>query len=240
MPDVRRPASQAIDPTSNMVTVRVSWEDLSQDFLIHDSFLCKSSDFFAAALRGEWRESTERVVPLPAVLPEHFKLYYNWIYTGKIYSAPDGHIEKALKFESGTLFKKEMSSLIQCWILGHRLLDIRFTDTVMDTLILVGEDYPGYIDLKDDLKAIYTETMPRSSLRCFVTEYIVHCCKDKTLTETYGDVSLPEDFLKDLLSGLIEFRPYRIRPAPSMPRWRDDPCEFHEHTREGKPCWTTT
>ncbi|KAF2502313.1 hypothetical protein BU16DRAFT_4689 [Lophium mytilinum] len=236
MTEVRRPASQAVGIGSTVVTVRVSSTNRSQDFLIHDSFLVKSSDFFAAALRGEWRESIERVIPLPDLSPDHFNIYFHWLYSGKIYSAPDGYDKKPVQPQVETEFKGEMSSLVRCWTMGQRLMDTKFMDTVMDALIHLVEDAPSFINAKADVAVIYKETLPGSMLRRFIIEQIVQQCTEEFI-DHYGDVELPREFLQELLHGLAAVRG---KNRDNKPQWLKNPCAFHEHKREGKACYKDT
>jgi hypothetical protein len=44
------------------------------------------SELVRLALRGEWEEATERVIPLPDDEPAVFKVYQQWLYSGLIHT----------------------------------------------------------------------------------------------------------------------------------------------------------
>ncbi len=49
-------------------------------FIAHEHLLKEASPFFAKALEGEWKESTEGIVPLPDDEPVVFSLYLKFLY----------------------------------------------------------------------------------------------------------------------------------------------------------------
>lgn len=51
---------------------------------LHTAFATKSSDFFVAALKKEWKEGQGRVVRLPEANKKAFSLYTQWLYTDSV------------------------------------------------------------------------------------------------------------------------------------------------------------
>ncbi|QDS71371.1 hypothetical protein FKW77_002595 [Venturia effusa] len=52
-----------------------------QVFVVHESYLTKSSEFFKAALRNPFLESQTRVIELPKEKAEDFQVYVQWLYS---------------------------------------------------------------------------------------------------------------------------------------------------------------
>lgn len=67
-----------------MLTIRVGKEPFRIDFVAHQSVLTSRSEFFRAAMTGNWSEANSRVVKLPEDSPPIVALYLNYIYTGQL------------------------------------------------------------------------------------------------------------------------------------------------------------
>jgi hypothetical protein len=65
-----------------MLTVLVGDGDDKHDFTVHEDVICGCSEFFRKAMNGKWKESEERVVPLPQEDPEIFSMYLQACYVG--------------------------------------------------------------------------------------------------------------------------------------------------------------
>ncbi|GIZ43512.1 hypothetical protein CKM354_000673600 [Cercospora kikuchii] len=79
------PAEAAFDFSSPPIAIKVGSPN-PQMFYVDESVLRKSSKFFDAALKKEWKEGQQRTVDLPECDPEGFKVYINWLHSGKIYA----------------------------------------------------------------------------------------------------------------------------------------------------------
>jgi hypothetical protein len=53
-----------------------------QEFFVHQSLIVARSEFFAKALRGDWKEAHQRKVSLPDDEAEVFRLYLQLLYVG--------------------------------------------------------------------------------------------------------------------------------------------------------------
>jgi hypothetical protein len=110
---------------TKIIAVRVGPEPHHADFTIHEDLVRKSSLFFQAALSHEWRESQERIVKLPACHIAAFKLYTQWLYTGRLYALPAG--------PNASL--QESSNLVRGFFIGDYVQDVNFQDSIIDALI---------------------------------------------------------------------------------------------------------
>ncbi|KAF1983945.1 hypothetical protein K402DRAFT_295395, partial [Aulographum hederae CBS 113979] len=65
--------------------VYVEKGESNQMFHVYEDLIRSSSVIFDNALRPEWNESEERVVPLLDFDPETFDTYLKWLFTRKLY-----------------------------------------------------------------------------------------------------------------------------------------------------------
>jgi hypothetical protein len=110
---------------TKVVAVRVEMDPLHEDFTVHENLIHKSSGFFETCLSDNSRDPYGRIVKLPAYEPEDFMIYNQWLYSGRLHMTVNN--------EDKTLL--EVQSLIKGYILGHFLDDVKYMDTLIDTLI---------------------------------------------------------------------------------------------------------
>lgn len=65
---------------SQGICVRVGQQPQHKDFTVHEDLICSRSEFFKNAMNGSWRESDERMIPLPEDEPGTFALYLSLLY----------------------------------------------------------------------------------------------------------------------------------------------------------------
>jgi hypothetical protein len=100
--------------------------DPQKKFTIHGVVVKPRSEFVRLALRGEWKEATERVTPLLDDEPAVFKVYQQWLYSGLIHT-------REPKTDSD--FDEEYQLLAKAYIFGERIVDLDFKDCVADALV---------------------------------------------------------------------------------------------------------
>ncbi|TKA74560.1 hypothetical protein B0A55_04444 [Friedmanniomyces simplex] len=93
MSATRKPRSSLFRTRKQPITVIVGWRD--DIFYFYEDLLVQHSEFFAAAMRKQWREADERTVELPEDHAEHFELFASFINTGKIHSMQDDAADDA-------------------------------------------------------------------------------------------------------------------------------------------------
>lgn len=72
---------------SKEITIIVGDESapsLHTKLTVHESFLVEKSEFFQAACRNEWKETTSRIIILPEVEIDTFRAYLFWVYREQV------------------------------------------------------------------------------------------------------------------------------------------------------------
>jgi hypothetical protein len=108
-----------------IVTFRIG-RKASKDFVVHEGSIAPGSEFVRLALRGDWKEVKERIIPLPEDDPEVFAVYQQWLYHGRICTS-------TTDFEPGTMDEYEL--LVHAYILGDKFVDVGFKDCVTDAIL---------------------------------------------------------------------------------------------------------
>ena len=83
------------------VTVHVGEDDEQIEFVIHKSLLCTASDYFAAAIDGNFTEAHRNILELRDHCPMAFGVLYQYIYTGQVQPS---HYYTDCRIESDTLW----------------------------------------------------------------------------------------------------------------------------------------
>ncbi|KAL2074397.1 hypothetical protein VTL71DRAFT_8175 [Oculimacula yallundae] len=112
----------------------------------HKALLGFTSEFFDAALCGDFRESKTNIVRLPEETPEAVAGFLTW--------ACSGHIESPTCPE-------------ELWALGERLRSPKFMDEVMHLIFAVYGRYERWLSARG-AEVACDQTMPESKLRKYV------------------------------------------------------------------------
>lgn len=134
----------------------------SKTFTVHTSFAIKSSSFFRAALKNDWKEAREKRIDLPGTKVVDFQIYLQWLYTGRI--AELNYAESPAN----------SATLIRLCILGDYLGDSRFSNAVIDTLI-ENSSYvvSGMVFESSTVDLAWEKTSPGSPLRGLRVSFII-------------------------------------------------------------------
>jgi hypothetical protein len=97
-------------------------------FTVHENIVKAISEFVRLALRGDWAEASSRIIPLPEDEPAVFSVYQHWLYNGLIHTSRQGTNTSAESDE-------EYELLLEAYILGEKILDIAFKNSVMGALV---------------------------------------------------------------------------------------------------------
>ncbi|KAI8930697.1 hypothetical protein NX059_012306 [Plenodomus lindquistii] len=80
---------------ASIIIVKVGAE--KEEYSIHCALLISHSEYFASALKGPWNEAQEGVVVLDDVRCDEFKVFVNYMYTGK---AASGRYNEACRCDT--------------------------------------------------------------------------------------------------------------------------------------------
>ena len=205
------------------VTVIVG--QFNERFTICKGLLCSSSAYFKTALSNEWKEAQDCTVKLPEDHAKSFKLYVQWLVSGKrkIYSM----VTPKDSEEAHSEYTKEMSLLISSYCLGEKILDSSFKDCVLDAI----KDAFRYEDYKwaptgPCIDLLWTRTTSSSCARVLILSYFIWHGADHLIDCDHDQYVKNSEFWKDLAVGLVEFRTTSVNPSPLRSHGS---CEFHEH-----------
>ncbi|KAF4764617.1 hypothetical protein N7455_010935 [Penicillium solitum] len=164
-------------------------------------------------MSGSWMESKEHTIELPEDDPKAFSIYSHWLYFAKI----PGILEAAKQGESANKSAQEYYDLVSAYVLGDKLLDAQFQNSVIDAII----DTCSKADSKDgkvyfpDANAVsyaYSNTTKFSKIREMLVDLYLHAAGDQWLSEEN-----PKEFLFSVAKGLAERR--RLRSIKSFIRY---------------------
>ncbi|KAK3722424.1 hypothetical protein LTR37_002416 [Vermiconidia calcicola] len=212
------------------VVVRTGPGDYTKTFNVHKDLLTKHSEFFKAALSSEWKEGQERVVRLRELEnPEPFKLFVDFLYTGKIFS---GKVVDVGTMDHSEANLQEYYLLVKAWTLGEMILSTPFKDGIMDAMIsklVAGEDFPDSWH-----PWVWKRTTPNSTLRRLLVDIAIWDWEEDTLSEVVKPESGNVELLYDLAVGLTKIT--QTGRKGSAPYMADSTCIYHEHG-EDKACY---
>jgi len=239
---------------TQMITVRVGKDNQTQDFAIYETLIRKSSTFVDNALKGSWRESTDRVVTLPEFDCMYFGIYHQWLLTGKLHSKMDPKVldesyRRYKEMNSDAIFNPEEYALLNELVylemlshLGHYLLDTNFMDTVSDAMIQIAKEFRshGCIFSRPTASFIYDVIPEGSPTRSLVADLVAWTATWQQIRllrvdRTGEKVESHPDFISDVLQALAL---KHISPQTSIsPLLMDETsCKYHSHGDE-KPCY---
>lgn len=192
----------------------------SQKFIVHKGAVEPRSEFVRLALRGEWKEASERTIPLPDDDPAAFSVYQQWLYTGMIHTCSD---------EAPSKVDPEYKLLVKAYVLGEKIIDPTFKDCVVDAIIEKLHD-PRHFDtgLAD---LVFGGTPPTSLLRrLWIEIYFSFGNADWITPESMGETGSME--------FLVEFSRYQIQHRSASSPFGGNrmfmSCTYHEHGAQ--PC----
>ena len=159
--------------------------------VVHKAILVESSKFFKKVVKPEWGaiRPDPGIIELEHMDLEIFKLYVNWVYFGTI---------KLSKEDINDVY----TALAKAYVLGEELMDVKFKNDVLDTIIDVLwklDDWP----FGEPVAIIYngtTETSPARRLMVDVCAYYISIHSSRTQEFK----NCPKDFLLDAMKALAE------------------------------------
>lgn len=205
------------------ITVTASSEN--RRFFIHSLILAKSSAFFEAAVKREWKEGQQHEIRLPEDDATTFKTYAEWLYTGtvgvNIAATSETYVE-----------------LAKLYVLGEKLIDAPFQDEVINAIVASSRkaDHNGIRHPPSllSISIIYRDTPPDSPARRLMADFYAFHGKPTWIAE--DPVFYDKEFLIDLSKALLNCK-LNVHDAQKAKNGLDlgIPCAYHKHDKES-PC----
>jgi hypothetical protein len=204
-------------------------EDI-QDFRIHESVLTARSKFFKAAMGTRWRTAKEKTVNLPEDDPEAFQLYTQLVYTDRIPGMNDDIPNKVdgveESYESRITLDKcgspnaceaDYQMLCRLYVLAEKLMDVKAKNYTMEALYSkiqvecskCKNPQDTCLPCVDAITIMYNGTSKYCAGRQILLTTYIHFANGETYAEKFSHNDLPEDFLRDLVEGLLISRNLR-------------------------------
>lgn len=211
-PGVREPAGKATRLGDGMLMFYVG--EQKTRFAIHEGAVATRSEFVRLALRHDWKEAQERCISLPEDDAPSFDIYQLWLYSGSLFTYPDITSQR----------DDEYGVLVRAYLLGQKLMDNDFKDTVIDA-IAHKLTTSGAFDIKQT-SAVYDNTPKSAPLRRLWLDIYRSQGQEWWLAGELDECDISAEFLLELSRSSLG-RTTLFQPSPAYIR---DLCQYHEHT----------
>jgi len=185
---------------------------------VHKALLIKASEYFANALTGPWTETQSGDCRLASENVQVFKLFLQWLYTGRIEALETGDLQEFL---------------VEAWCCGERLQAREFRNVVISMLFenwaFDDPDCPEDFGIAE---LAYQKSLPKSALRLLVVDKFSTHAHENMLQDVTEDVSpaLLADLTLRFLTGVARASKTCTIRTPQRKRLRYDVCQrYHEH-----------
>jgi hypothetical protein len=190
-----------------------------QVFSVHEGLLRASSSFFDKAMAGDWKESQKRTVHLPDDESAIFSLYVNWLYRGTL---------PVVSAEPGSPTDTEYTNLAKAYVLGDKILDPTFQDTVIDAILeksqSKGKDGKCWYPHVEVIKYTFNNTNESAPIRKLFVDMYAGYARSSWIHKWAAD--LPQPFLFQLSCLLLDrrqgttasFEPSRYHHSGRLPK----------------------
>lgn len=192
--------SQNFDDT---IKVLVGPAGQEQNFTIHKDLVCASSKFFKAACSKRWAEGRAKEVRLDEVKPETFQAYVVWVYAERITA------NRSTQGDAKAAALDEFTEMVDLYLLGEYLDDIRLRNAAMKALITNGKLWVIQL-LPNLIDHIWTSTLPDSMLRKMIVDATISRGLDPISASGFEQYSAdyPKDFLRCITVASLKRLPF--------------------------------
>ncbi|RAH69974.1 BTB/POZ domain-containing protein [Aspergillus aculeatinus CBS 121060] len=192
-------------------TIEIVVGDEQRVYGVHEGLVRSSSPFFDKALAGKWKESAQRTVQLPNDEPKIVALYIHWLYYGTLPVFCDELVE---------IGNSEYLDLAKAYILGDKILDTLFQDTVIDAIIeksrsTAQDGHRWYPDGAVLDYAYHNIAESAQILELFVDMYVTKG-NSSWLQEWTDPTHIPQPFLLSVASKLLDRRAVSKEPLEAL------------------------
>lgn len=210
------------------IVVQVGSEN-KKDFAVHKGLLIRHSDFFQAALTGDWKEKKDGAVPLPEQDPEIFKTFQHFLYSGQVCTSRDGdyHLN-----DDGSSRDKEWVRLAEAWVLGDAILSTSFKDAVVDAIIA------KVINISYSPTNLHTLVYPKSTVGAKIRTLLVDLAVWRW-NRTFVPSPPPGDSALFFYDAFLAINKIKDNEREGKPPFKgESTCNYHEHG-DDEPCYKT-
>ena len=168
--------------------------------------------------------------------PESFEIFYNFLYTGQIFSAKEGDYRRSpdTSVSPPIHYDSEWSRLYESWSLGQKLLSTTFKDAITDALPL------KMVDARNWPLRMHETIYPCSSSTFAIRRLLVDVAIWKWTPEHMECSGVKESsaqFFFDVASAMKKLRVSGDKG--DAPFQGQNICFYHEHEAQGMPCYKT-
>ncbi|KAI7154040.1 hypothetical protein KC349_g7940 [Hortaea werneckii] len=217
---MRKRASEAPNFGPTTITFLVGPEDVQSTFLVHENLIRHHSKFVEAISRNDWKEKDSRVIHLPEHDEEHFRIFFDYIYSHHVFSSkPDDCLS------GKSLGDKEWDRLAHCWALGAYLQATSFQNAITDSIVEKVLSIQGQQPLQTIHKIIYPHSQAGSDVRKLLVDIAMHGWSTEFLKEQSMGMEWAEFFFD--LSVAMHAHKGKNLDTPMYRGSRN--CHYHSH-----------
>lgn len=190
--------------SGKIVTILVGRGPDARAFAVHLDHLIKSSDYFKAAMGGEWIEGDSEKISLEEDDPKVFQYYMDFLYSQGLNATRPANFDAAEGLLSG---------LLDAYILSDKLQDDEFGNIVMNAiLVLCNTVFPGpkagdrerFLVIDTEMISKAWSNLPKDSpLRRFILDEGASRPVDLDYVDEFLAESLPVDFFHEFARALM-------------------------------------
>ncbi|KAF2730450.1 hypothetical protein EJ04DRAFT_46107 [Polyplosphaeria fusca] len=171
------PDTKANQYNGSMISIIVGDGETQETFTLHEFHISSYSAFFRCAFRGDFVEAHEKLIRLPTESPTVFRLYLDFIFSGKLPVEPPASSDTIhdINIQKDTIFRR----LCPLYILCDMLQDTKAKNAIVDAVIQTSNaSEPDYwVPNPDDMTVLFENIGP-CPLRTLVVDMWSHLCMD--------------------------------------------------------------
>jgi hypothetical protein len=142
------------------------------EIYVHEIILSSSSAYLKNALKSEWQDSHKKQIVLRDVDVASFRIYVNWLYTGRFNRTDDPAKKTKTTTESAAVIDNEWTRWTQCYELANFLQDSDCKDALVDMSIeKMMSDHEYVLELPNQ---IYSTSRSQSPSRMLAVDIAVN------------------------------------------------------------------